>query len=79
MTAALRLTEQLITRPSVTPDDAGCLEIIAQRLSAAGFTCERIDSGPESFRVSNLWAIRRTGGARKTLVFAGHKIGRAHV
>ena len=72
MTAALRLTEQLITRPSVTPDDAGCLEIIAQRLSAAGFTCERIDSGPESFRVSNLWAIRRAGGARKTLVFAGH-------
>ena len=73
MSRALQLTEQLISRPSVTPHDAGCLELIAARLVPLGFVCERMDSGPESFRVSNLWAIRRssTPGAR-TLVFAGH-------
>lgn len=72
MSAALRLTEQLISRPSVTPDDAGCLDIISQRLQAMGFACERLDSGPDTFRVSNLWAIRRSPLADKTLVFAGH-------
>lgn len=72
MSAVLRLTEQLISRPSVTPDDAGCLDIISQRLQAMGFACERLDSGPDTFRVSNLWAIRRSPLADKTLVFAGH-------
>lgn len=72
MSAALRLTEQLISRPSVTPDDAGCLDVISQRLQAMGFACERLDSGPDTFRVSNLWAIRRSPLADKTLVFAGH-------
>ena len=38
--------------PSVTPEDAGCLELIAARLRALGFVCERIDGGG----VSNLWA-----------------------
>lgn len=72
MSAVLRLTEQLISRPSVTPDDAGCLDVISQRLQAMGFACERLDSGPDTFRVSNLWAIRRSPLADKTLVFAGH-------
>lgn len=73
MTRTLQLTEHLISRPSVTPEDAGCLELIAARLSPLGFALERIDSGPESFRVSNLWAIRRsTQPNAKTLVFAGH-------
>ena len=73
MTRTLQLTEHLISRPSVTPEDAGCLELIAARLAPLGFVCERIDSGPESFRVSNLWAIRRsTQPNAKTLVFAGH-------
>src|SRR5215471_5987861 len=73
MSRTLQLTEQLISRPSVTPDDAGCLELIAARLTPLGFACERMDSGPESFRVHNLWAIRRSRmpGAR-TFVFAGH-------
>src|SRR5262245_50587494 len=73
MSQTLHLTEQLIARPSVTPEDAGCLELIAARLAPLGFVCERMDSGPESFRVRNLWATRRsrTQGAR-TLVFAGH-------
>ena len=73
MSRTLQLTEQLISRPSVTPEDAGCLDLIAARLNPLGFACERIDSGPESFRVSNLWAIRRSAHPQaKTLVFAGH-------
>jgi succinyl-diaminopimelate desuccinylase len=73
MSRTLELAQQLISRPSVTPDDAGCLDLIAARLAPLGFACERMDSGPESFRVRNLWAIRRNHktGAR-TLVFAGH-------
>ncbi len=69
----LRLTEELLSRPSVTPNDSGCLDLIAQRLAPLGFACERIDSGPETFRVHNLWALRKSGqpGA-KLLVFAGH-------
>jgi succinyl-diaminopimelate desuccinylase len=56
--ATLRLAEQLIAAESVTPHDAGCMDIIAARLKPLGFECEFIDSGPESFRVRNLWAKR---------------------
>lgn len=69
----LALLEQLIARASVTPDDAGCLELIGARLAAAGFALERMDSGPHDFRVSNLWAVRRgQEPAAPVLVFAGH-------
>jgi len=76
--STIRLAEQLIARPSVTPDDAGCQEIIAVRLARLGFACETIDSGPASFRVRNLWAKRAAKpakaaqGAIKTIVFVGH-------
>ena len=56
MSSTLRLTEQLISRNSVTPDDADCQRIIAARLAPLGFECETIVSGPENFRVTNLWA-----------------------
>jgi succinyl-diaminopimelate desuccinylase len=73
MSHTLQLTKELIARPSVTPQDAGCLELIASRLARFGFVCERMDGGPESFRVSNLWAIRRsTAPDARMLVFAGH-------
>lgn len=78
MSRTLILAEQLISRPSVTPEDAGCLDLLAERLAPLGFVCERMDSGPESFRVSNLWARRpaavpeANGAAARTLVFAGH-------
>ena len=72
MSRTLELAEQLISRPSVTPEDAGCLELIATRLATLGFICERMDSGPESFRVRNLWAIRRGKPGSRTIVFAGH-------
>ena len=69
----LALLEQLIARASVTPRDAGCLELIGARLAAAGFALERMDSGPDDFRVSNLWAVRRGAAAEApVLVFAGH-------
>jgi len=71
MTDTLRLTEALIARPSITPRDEGCLDLIAERLSRIGFRCERVDSGPDDFRVSNLWA-RLGQGQQPTLVFAGH-------
>ncbi|MBN8282680.1 succinyl-diaminopimelate desuccinylase [Zoogloea sp.] len=62
----LALACELISRPSVTPEDAGCLELISARLAPLGFLCERIDSSG----VCNLWA--RRGTARPLVVFAGH-------
>jgi succinyl-diaminopimelate desuccinylase len=56
MSSTLRLAEQLISRQSVTPDDAGCQAILAARLVPLGFECETIVSGPDHFRVTNLWA-----------------------
>ena len=75
MSRTLQLAEQLISRPSVTPDDAGCQQILGERLARLGFTLETIESGPADFRVTNLWAVRRPKDAKastRTLVFAGH-------
>jgi succinyl-diaminopimelate desuccinylase len=73
MGSTLYLTEQLLSLPSLTPQDAGCQALIASRLSALGFGCETIASGPEAFRVSNLWAKRpATRADAKCVVFAGH-------
>ena len=74
MSRTLQLAEQLISRPSVTPDDAGCQQILGERLASLGFALETIESGPADFRVTNLWAVRRAANATgsKTLVFAGH-------
>lgn len=65
-TATLDLARELIARHSVTPEDAGCLEIIENRLRSLGFVCERIDTGG----VCNLWA--RRGTTQPVLCFAGH-------
>jgi succinyl-diaminopimelate desuccinylase len=73
MSATLRLTEQLIARASVTPTDGGCQALIADRLRAVGFECHSLMSGPDNFRVTNLWAIKRGSAAQpKLLAFAGH-------
>ena len=72
MNPTLDLTEELISRASVTPEDGGCLELIAARLAALGFDCQRLDSGPADFRVSNLWARKAGRPGSRTLVFAGH-------
>jgi succinyl-diaminopimelate desuccinylase len=77
MSRTLQLAEQLISRPSVTPDDAGCQQILGERLAQLGFTLETIESGPADFRVTNLWAVRRPSAGQsakptRTLAFAGH-------
>ncbi|WER47363.1 succinyl-diaminopimelate desuccinylase [Cupriavidus sp. WKF15] len=74
MTATLALTEDLIRRRSVTPADEGCQAVLETRLKALGFACEAIVSGPDDFRVTNLWAVKRgtQGKNGKLLAFAGH-------
>ena len=62
----LALARRIIARPSVTPDDAGCMEMIASRLQALDFYCEFINRNG----VTNLWA--RRGAARPLFVLAGH-------
>lgn len=66
MSEVLSLTRALISRPSVTPADAGCLDLIGQRLAALGFKLEFINAG----EVTNLWA--RRGTAAPLVCFAGH-------
>lgn len=66
MSAVLSLLEELISRRSLTPDDAGCCTLIGERLAAAGFTLEWLNHNG----VTNLWATR--GDAGPLLVFAGH-------
>ncbi len=64
--STLELACELIARSSVTPDDGGCLELVAQRLAPLGFSLERMDRDG----VSNLWT--RRGGEGPILCFAGH-------
>jgi succinyl-diaminopimelate desuccinylase len=64
--SALELTQALIERRSLTPEDAGCQELLEARLAAAGFRCEALQAGG----VTNLWA--RRGGGKPLLCFAGH-------
>ncbi len=71
MSSTLRLAEHLISCESVTPHDGGCQAVISARLKPLGFVIETIVSGPENFRVTNLWAKREVPGA-KLLAFVGH-------
>ncbi len=64
--ATLALACELIARDSTTPDDAGCQQLIGQRLAACGFQLEPMRFG----EVNNLWA--RRGSAQPVLCFAGH-------
>lgn len=64
--AALALCCELIQRPSITPADAGCLTLLAERLENAGFQCQHLPFDD----VENLWAQRGSGGP--LFVFAGH-------
>ncbi|AKA37897.1 succinyl-diaminopimelate desuccinylase [Yersinia ruckeri] len=59
------LAQQLIRRPSLSPEDAGCQDIMIQRLQAIGFTIEPMNFGD----TLNFWAWRGQG---ETLAFAGH-------
>jgi len=66
MSPVLELTRDLIARRSVTPEDAGCLPLIADRLAQVGFRIEHLRFGD----VDNLWATHGTGGP--VLAFLGH-------
>ena len=66
MSEVLALTCQLIARASITPDDAGCQALIAERLRSSGFDCEHLRFG----EVDNLWATHGTGAP--VLVLLGH-------
>ncbi len=62
----LALTEALIERPSVSPEDRGCQALMIGRLAALGFQVERLPFGP----VENFWATR--GRESPVFCFAGH-------
>jgi succinyl-diaminopimelate desuccinylase len=66
MSEVLNLAKELILRASVTPDDAGCQPLLAERLSRAGFACEPLRFGA----VDNLWATHGSGAP--VLVLLGH-------
>ena len=67
MTAnVLELAKDLISRNSVTPNDAGCIDFLSGYLEPLGFECEKISRGG----VDNLWA--RRGAASPIVCFAGH-------
>jgi succinyl-diaminopimelate desuccinylase len=66
MSSTLKLTQNLIARASVTPADAGCQQVLIERLAALGFRIERLRFGG----VDNFWATH--GKAAPLLCFAGH-------
>lgn len=66
LSPTIELAAALISRPSLTPEDHGCQELIAERLAALGFRLEWLPSNG----VTNLWATR--GQGRPLLCFAGH-------
>lgn len=66
MSESLALAEALIARRSVTPEDAGCQDLLTGRLKPLGFHIERLPFG----NVENLWAVHGTGSP--LFVFAGH-------
>ncbi len=66
MSKTLELSQQLIQKPSVTPNDEGCLDLLAKRLAGSGFTTELLPFED----VSNAWI--RKGSESPLFVFAGH-------
>ena len=66
MSDTLNLARDLISRQSVTPEDAGCQPIMARHLEVLGFSIDHLRFG----EVDNLWARRGTEGP--LFVFAGH-------
>jgi succinyl-diaminopimelate desuccinylase len=70
--STIQLARELIRRESMTPEDAGCQQLLAQRLAALGFRCEhlRFGEGEKAGPVDNLWAIK--GDSGPVFCFAGH-------
>ena len=70
MSATLDLTQDLLSRDSITPDDKGCQKLLADRLSAIGFEIEHLRFGQDDDWTDNIWARRGTTGP--VFAFAGH-------
>jgi len=66
LSAVVALTQDLISRPSVTPEDAGCQQLMAARLAAVGFNIEVMHFDD----TLNMWA--RRGNGKPVFCFAGH-------
>ena len=66
----IKLTSELIKCPSVTPADAGVLDLISTQLESLGFTCTRLPFGSNNEKVDNLFA--RIGSKSPHFCFAGH-------
>jgi len=68
----IQLAQELIRRESVTPEDAGCQHLLAERLTKLGFRCEhlRFGEGEKAGPVDNLWAVK--GDGEPLFCFAGH-------
>ena len=66
MSETLQLAKELISRASVTPDDAGCQQLIAERLGKLGFKAEHLRFED----VDNLWITHGTGAP--CLIYVGH-------
>ncbi|SEI10766.1 succinyldiaminopimelate desuccinylase [Rheinheimera pacifica] len=66
LSAVVALTQDLISRPSVTPEDAGCQQLMAARLAAVGFDIEVMHFDD----TLNMWA--RRGNGKPVFCFAGH-------
>ena len=72
----VRLLQELIRRPSVTPEPAGVLEVLQAMLGPLGFVLERLRfEGDGSYPVDNLFATRRGTGNGPHLLFAGVWLG----
>ncbi|MFK8052761.1 MAG: succinyl-diaminopimelate desuccinylase [Woeseiaceae bacterium] len=67
---AIELTQALIKRQSITPDDAGCQSLMADILAPLGFKNEPMPFGDGESRTENLWS--RRGDSSPVLCFAGH-------
>lgn len=67
---AVKLTQQLISCPSITPNEGGAITLLESTLTDLGFVCHRLPFGEDQDRVVNLYA--RWGTESPNLCFAGH-------
>ena len=69
---AADLTKRLIMCPSVTPAEAGALDLLQGELEGLGFTTTRLPFGEGAARIDNLYAIRKADDSQPHIAFAGH-------
>lgn len=70
MSDVIKLTQELIRCPSVTPKDEGAQDILAEALTAVGFECHHLPFGEGDARIENLFA--RIGSSGPHICYAGH-------